>query len=107
MAKKGDLISWVQYDRYTWISRQDIQWTYRGAQNLEKKEQGGEHKDIKKCPTDQQLTQPCIQSGSRRYILGELLGVQLSEAIPSVQNCYTRLIREYGTSSTYLLSWCP
>lgn len=33
---------------------------------------------------DQQLTQPCIQSGSRRYILGELLGVQLSEVIPFV-----------------------
>ena len=50
IAKKGGLVSWVQYDRYTWISRQDIQFTYHGVQNLAKKKQGGEHKNIKKMP---------------------------------------------------------
>lgn len=62
MAKKGDLISWVQYDRNTWISRQDIQFTYHGAQNLEKKEQGGEHKHIKKCPNARPTAHPALYS---------------------------------------------
>lgn len=33
---------------------------------------------------DQQLTEPCTQSGGRRYISGELLRGQLSEVIPFV-----------------------
>lgn len=48
MANKGDHVSWVQCDRYTWIPREDTQFTYHGTQNLGKKEQGREHKDIKK-----------------------------------------------------------
>lgn len=36
MVKTGDLVFWVQYERYTWLSRQDVQFAY--LQNLKKQE---------------------------------------------------------------------
>lgn len=35
-AKTGDLVFWVQYEKYTLLSRQDVQLTY--LQNLRKQE---------------------------------------------------------------------